>query len=188
METRTDREFGAGIPVTSAVLNGLAAYVGGLVGSLVLFVVLGLNLVGSMAFTTVPLDAAVGFGFYGGHFVSVTTSSGESINFALDLASQGSLYVVLVVVLLVASGYDVATTEGVGPRLSERALAGASVVAGYLPLAVAGTFVFEWSTTGGFGGGPITFSLPLPTAALLAGMVFPLVFGGIGGVVASLLE
>ena len=136
---------------------------------------------------TVPIEAAVGFGFYGGHFVSVATSDGVSINFAFDVASQGGLYVVLVVVLLVASGYDAATAAGVNPRPSERALAGASIVAGYLPPAVAGAFVFEWSTTGGFGGDPVTFSLPLATSALLAGVAFPVALGGIGGLVASRL-
>jgi hypothetical protein len=178
--------------IASAILNGLAAYVGGVIGSLVLFVVLGLNVVGTFAFTTVPLDAGVGFAFYGGHFVSVTSSAGGSINFALDAASQGALYVLVVVVVLLASGYDAATAEGVPAELGDRAIAGASIVAGYLPLAVLGAVLFEWSTTVGSGvagqSETVAYSLPLVPSVLLAGVAFPVVLGGIGGVVAAQLE
>jgi hypothetical protein len=177
------------IPLLSGVANGLLAYVGGILGSLALFALLGMSPVGSVAFRAIPLDAGVGFAFYGGHFVPVE-GTGESFNFAFDVVDQGGIYVLFVVVLLVASGYDAATSDGVGSGITGRFAAGSSVAIGYFPPVVAGAAYFEWSRSVGLGVGSetVVYSLPMAESVLLAGIAFPVVCGGVGGLIASQLR
>ena len=65
---------------------------------------------------------------------------------------------------------------------AEGATFGALVIPGYLLATVAGTLLFEISV-GGATGGP-----DLLAAAVLAGIVYPLVCGGLGGAVGGFLE
>lgn len=183
----------AGVPLLAGALNGALAFVAGYVGALVCYVVFGLKPIAELAATYGGYDpdllTAAGFAYYGGHFVPVETGDG-STNFALDLASNGSLYVLLAVGVLVATGYYLGTAEGLdGP--GERATAGAAVVLGYAPLAVAGLFAFTYEYDGGRSGGEAataTSELPVVRGVLLAAVVVPVVCGAVGGLLAELFQ
>ncbi|MFO7927931.1 MAG: hypothetical protein ACQET5_10985 [Halobacteriota archaeon] len=86
------------------------------------------------------------------------------------------------VALLVGSGLAVGRSQGV-TETADGAVAGVFVLPPYLVLSAVGTVVFRVSTEAlgsSFSGQPE----PLP-AILLAGIVFPAVFGAIGGIVAA---
>ena len=125
----------------------------------------------------------MGWVFYNTHFVDTVGSFSafgldvtRSINLVGDEFSA-VLYLVPALVL-VAAGIAVARAAGTPTTGSDAALAGGTVVAGYLPRAVAGALLF--GTAGDAGSvGPA-----LVPAVGLAGVVYPVVFGALGGVVA----
>lgn len=119
-----------------------------------------------------------GWLLYNAHFVDIAVEVGigrsrwNFIDF-VDQSSTDILYIVIPGVLLVAG---VALARAVGARdAPSGALAGASVIVGYLPLAIIGTFVFTAN-----GNAPV-----LLQATLLAGIVYPVVVGAVGGGVAA---
>lgn len=179
----------AGVPLLAGTLNGALAWVSGYLVSFVLYIVFGLQPFAEIAAVyggfEPDLFTAVAFAFYGGQFVPVEDGSG-SINYAFDLAANGALYTLLALTVLFAVGYYLASAEGLaGPR--DRVLAGASVVLGYAPLAILGTFVFEheYGSPSGGSGETATMELPLVRTVLLAGLLFPIVVGSLGGLFAS---
>jgi hypothetical protein len=127
----------------------------------------------------------VGWTLYDAHFVHSTVPLPFGGRETVSLVGQvdavpTALYVLPVVLLLVAGAAAALLASRNGPRRG--AVAGASVVAGYLPLAVAGAFVFAIEVGEGRAGPT------LATAALLAGLVYPLVFGTVGGAAAGLVR
>lgn len=74
-----------------------------------------------------------------------------------------------------ANGQD----EDDGPMVS--VARGASLTAGYLPLAIIGSFVFAFSAN------EFTATPKLGSALLMVGLVYPISFGGLGGAAASLV-
>ena len=88
-----------------------------------------------------------------------------------------ALYLLPVAVLLAAGAAVAILAAGQGPRRG--AVAGATVVAGYLPLAVAGAFLFAVEVGDGSAGPTLV------TAVALAGLVYPLVLGSLGGALAG---
>ncbi|GAA0508440.1 hypothetical protein SAMN04488066_11148 [Halorubrum aquaticum] len=173
-------------------LGGVAAYV---LGYLIVFVtqrgrvgesLRGINFVADLiGGDPIPPWKAVGWVFYNAHVVAteVPTPLGgvRVVNFIAesDAGSLAAMYLVPPVLLLVA-GVLVGRIAGVTEPI-EGVRAGGFVVAGYLPLALVGVLVFGYS----IGDGAITPILP--TAGLLAGIVYPAVFGAGGGAAASLL-
>lgn len=137
----------------------------------------------------------VGWVFYGEHNVDIETTIsaggrsetettsifGGEITGDLTSTIPEFLYLLLPVVVLVGAGFLVYTM--VGRRLETGAAAGvgASVAVGYLVLAVIGTFLFEASQSAALG--EVTFGPEMTTGILVAGIVYPVVFGAIGGVV-----
>lgn len=120
---------------------------------------------------------AVGWLFYNAHFVRTRATGGlggpRSQNFIAG--SDGGAVVLLYlvpVVLLLAAGLAVARLGGAAD-IADGAVGGATVVLGYLPLAVVGRFLFNYDGS---------VAPDLVTAVLLAGLVYPLVFGALGGV------
>ncbi|PSP80845.1 hypothetical protein BRC81_01550 [Halobacteriales archaeon QS_1_68_20] len=125
-----------------------------------------------------------GWLFYNAHFVGVEIPlTGESVNVLAAAGDENSLTVPPVVYYLVPpaaltlAGYGAARTVRTTSR-AVTAVAGAGIAAGYLPLAVAGAFMF-------------TFDLPqfgmalrpdLTASVLLAGIVYPVAFGAAAGV------
>ncbi|ELZ42920.1 transporter permease [Halorubrum saccharovorum DSM 1137] len=127
---------------------------------------------------------AAGWMFYNAHFVDVNAPSliggAQSANL-LSQGEAGSFLFLVPPLLLVVAGVVAGRTAGVTEAV-DGAQAGAFVLAGYLPLAVIGAFLFRYSVGDG------TVAPDLVTAVLLAGAVYPAVFGAIGGAASSLLS
>lgn len=142
---------------------------------------LGLAVEGSIEFEM------VGLLFYNAHYVdaevpqySVLQALEPTHNFVLaDGGSTLLLFLVPVVVLLLAGGVVASyASENLEPSATA-ALTGGTVVVGYFPLVVLGLFVFTIDP----GDGAMR---PAPVFAIaLAGLLYPLVFGAIGGVLAG---
>jgi hypothetical protein len=148
----------------------------------------GLNflaeLVGAEA---IPTWKGVAWLFYGAHGVATrfpTLGGGTELVNMVEQSGDGTvalLYVLVPVLLLVAGGLAARLADADSP--GEGAAAGATVVVGYVVLAAVGT-VLAAHAIGDTGSG----IAPDPvTGVLLAGVVYPLVFGGVGGALASYL-
>ncbi|WP_144797461.1 transporter [Halorubrum depositum] len=134
----------------------------------------------------IPTWQAVGWVFYNGHFVETRVPSlvgGSQLTNLISQADGGSLTLLYVVppVLLVVAGLVASRVAG-EREPADGAKNGAFVVAGYLPLAVIGAFLFRHTVR------EATIAPDLITAVLLAGAVYPAVFGAIGGAGATLLS
>jgi hypothetical protein len=146
----------------------------------------------------IEMYQVVGMFFYNTHFVDATASAsaqGQSNSETQNLISQGDpgvpepLWYLIPVVLLIGAGYVAARAlESRYGSTGEAAKAGATVVAGYFPLAAVGTFLFTASDTLTVGfGQEVSLSMG-PSKAMgivLAGLVYPLVFGAVGGFIAD---
>jgi len=109
---------------------------------------------------------------------------------AVDLASTPVWDQYLLVVpplALVAGGYLLAGRYGL-PSRAVGAKYGASLVAGYLPLAALVGYGAEWSYSASSSFGvqvSLTVGPQLVESVLLAGLLYPLLFGAIGGYLAG---
>lgn len=124
---------------------------------------------------------SIGWFFYRGHFVDITVggdAAPAAVQTTESVLSATTLPDVLApVAALTAAGYLVGRETDPDPESAlEAAAAGASLLAGYLPLAVLGSFVFRKGVAGGHPASP-----DLLGSLLLTGAAFPLVFGGVGG-------
>lgn len=122
---------------------------------------------------------AVGWLFYNAHLVSTRFEGGiggpRSENF---IGGDGGVTVLLYlvpVVLLVAAGALLARYDGVDDT-ADGAVAGAAVVAGYFPFALVGAFLFSYEGS---------VAPDIVTAILLAGLLYPLALGAVGGAVGA---
>ena len=134
----------------------------------------------------IPTWKAIGWVFYNGHFVDTQIPSlvgGSQLTNLISQADGGSLTLLFVVppVLLTLAGLAAGRVAG-ATEPADGAKAGASVLVGYLPLAVIGAFLFRYSVGDG------TVAPDLVTAVLLAGAVYPAAFGAVGGAGATLLS
>lgn len=124
----------------------------------------------------------VGWAFYNAHFVDIVYSgfAGSVLpgNYISGEDGFTPLLYVIPPLLLVAAGLAVGRYHG-ATDVNGGAVAGALVLPGYLVLAVAGAVLFQVSAAGTTGRPDI-----LP-AVFLAGVVYPGVFGALGGVVAA---
>ncbi|MFQ3319458.1 MAG: hypothetical protein ACI8UR_002041 [Natronomonas sp.] len=125
----------------------------------------------------------VGWVFYNAHFVDIvyTGGIGASVLPANYIGGEDGFTALLYVLppaLLVGAGLAIGRSQGV-TETNDGAIAGALAAIGYLVLSIVGVFLFEISA-GGTTGNP-----DLVPAILLAGLVFPVVFGAIGGVIAA---
>jgi hypothetical protein len=156
--------------VAAGIATGIGVWV---VGYLVAFVLALIESAGS--FGTVDLGAAatwkvVGWVLHGAHFVGVS-AGGRSVNVVTE---TGGIYLVMlgVVPLLLLLVGVMLGADGYGP------LGGASVAAGYFPMAVVGAFLFEIPFF------TVSVGPNLLTSALFMGIAYPVVFGGLGGLLA----
>jgi len=177
-------------PSVVGASTGVAAYV---VGYLLVFVVSAGQVRDALSTTNaviqffggdpIPTWQAVGWVFYDAHFVPIrypALGGTATTNFISSSDLSPLLYAVPPVVLfaggLAAARYVAALDASEGFRT------GASAVFGYFVAVAVGVFVFAASR----GGATIQ---PVPaTALLVAGVVYPVVFGGLGGVVATALD
>ncbi len=178
-------DSGSGVPIAAGATTGAVAYV---LNYVVTFAFVMVENDGGSFDTSDYLFEVVGWVMYNAHFVSTESSaSGGRLSAsgtanllaeAPNLTIPRPVWTLAVIVVLVVAGYVVA-----GRSSGSGQVAGAAVAVGYLPLAVAGTFVFRVSRSG-FGTsvtvGPETF-----TAVALVGVAFPVICGAIGGMLNS---
>jgi hypothetical protein len=129
---------------------------------------------------------AAGMVLFNGHFVDLgyRGSVGSGSFNLIDLAGGGLLeltYLVPPVTLLVA-GFLVARSSGLAADLSDSAVSGALLAGGYLVLALAGSVVFAYSS------GDVSLSVPVMNVLVVAGVVYPVLFGALGGLVAHFAD
>ncbi len=131
----------------------------------------------------IPAWQAVGWVFYNAHFVATEIPQplgGVRVeNFIASADGLTALYLVPPVLLCLA-GVAVGRVAAAETPV-DGAIVGAVVTAGYLPLAVIGAIIFRYSVGDG------TVTPDLIAAVLLAGVVYPLSFGGIGGAIAGVI-
>jgi hypothetical protein len=124
-----------------------------------------------------PVWKLVGWTYYGGHFVDAIVpglfGGSNAVNLVAADPITDAVYLFAPLVLVLA-GVVVAHVAG-ATTPTAGAKAGVAVVAGYLPLAVAGVFVFTIRIE------DVTAAPDLAPAVLLAGILYPLVFGAVGG-------
>ncbi len=129
---------------------------------------------------------AAGMVLFNGHFVQLAYEgpfASGSFNL-IDLAGGGLVQVTYVVVplALLAAGFLAARTSGLADDIADSAVAGALVAVGYLVLSALGSVLFAASGDG------TSLSVPLVNAVVVAGIVYPVICGGLGGVIAHLAD
>lgn len=173
------------VPIVQSAIAGLAAYV--MSFALVALVVAGME-------DGDDLVGAAGNILYGAHFVDAeyTISAGgqsqsETNNFIQEASLEAPefLYQIIPIVVLLLVGIALVRYLGLSDE-TDAAIAGAATAVGYVALTVVGTFVFELSDTQMGITAEVVPELGLATV-LLMGIVYPVVFGGIGGFVGSRL-
>jgi len=129
----------------------------------------------------IPAWQAVGWLYYNAHNVAFTTPNIGGGRAAQNLVADGNasmlLYLVPVVVLL-SAGFVVARNVNAS-EAEAGARAGVTVAAGYVVLAVVGLVAFRYSV------GDSTVHVDYALGVLLAGLVYPAVFGALGGVLGA---
>ncbi|WP_224449200.1 transporter [Haloprofundus salilacus] len=129
---------------------------------------------------------AVGWVFYNAHFVDAEIpgllGASRAIDFIAEVEAFPSLLYALPPVLLFLAGAVVARSNAAA-NAAGGAKAGASVLLGYFALSVAGAFLFAVPV-----GEAATAEPDFVAAILVAGVVYPAVFGTFGGVVASVVQ
>lgn len=135
---------------------------------------------------SVPVWKGVGWLFLNAHSVDtrIPTIAGGTRMVNFVTAEDGGSFALVAVppLLLLVAGLAVAYGRQADPLASAKA--GATVAAGYLPLSVGAGLL----TTHAIGDTEAAIAPDLVTAVLLAGLVYPLVFGALGGLAASALE
>jgi len=181
-------QIGDSLPAATAA--GLAAWVGGYLST---YLVVAPNVRDSALNRLIEaLDGEpatyelVGWVFYNAHMVDTVVEDIPLIGTRSTsyIGGEDGFTIVLYLIpvaLLVAAGLALARYSR-AETPTEGATLAALVVPGYLLATVAGTLLFEVSV-GGATGGP-----DLVAAAVLAGIVYPLVCGGLGGAVGGFLE
>ena len=178
--TQSDGVLESVRPVQGAIYGGLA-FIAGYILTVLLLVIDSEFEFGNED----HLFELVGMIFFNGHFVDAETSAAgysESVNLLSDGSTQlpELTYTLVPAVVLFLAGYRLARSSATQTTTAdEGATLGASVVIGYLPLVALGTVVFEVSEET-FGE---TFSVApeMGSALVLAGVLFPVVLGALGG-------
>lgn len=173
-------------PLVPAAVAGLAAWV---IGYAFTYLLVGTEVRTSAlnrfvdAFEGDPATyELVGWVFYNAHFVDIVYDGlGGRFLPASYVGGEGGFTLLLYAIppaLLVAAGLAIGRYRGVAVA-GEGAVTGALVASGYLAVSIVGVFLFEVSAAG------TTGHPDLLAAVVLAGVVYPVVFGAIGGVVAA---
>ncbi len=178
----------------SAAIGALAGVVAFLVGYVITYLWRGRDIEESLQpmeallqlFEAEPIGTwrAVGWLFYNGHFVDTRVSSEIGVietvayvNFVAEGAGNIELLYLVPPVLLLLAGALLAWYVDVDEPV-DGAASGAAVVLGYLPVIAIGLIAFAYNST-----------RPDPVPAIvLAGIVYPVVFGAIGGAIRGFLN
>ena len=132
----------------------------------------------------------VGWLLFNAHFVTTTITvdlgflggGTDAVNFIAESDSLSSILYLIPPALLTAAGLAVARLDGATETARTLRL-GPSVALGYLPASLVGALVFAISIGENSGGSP-----DLLTGAVIAGVLYPVVFGTLGAVVGATLE
>ncbi|QSG03331.1 hypothetical protein [Natranaeroarchaeum sulfidigenes] len=123
----------------------------------------------------------VGWVFYNAHFVDTTFQNVPFFGSEAFIGGEDGFTMLLYVIpplLLIGAGLAVARYSA-AQNANDGAIAGISVVPGYLLLSIAGIFLFEVTL------GDASAAPDLVAGVFLAGLVFPVLFGAVGGVLAG---
>jgi hypothetical protein len=184
MSTRSESD--TAVLLTRGGLVGLAAW---LLGYLVTFLLHAGNVREAFATTVIEFFAGdpvtwklVGWLFFNAHFVATSIPGlfGDSSTNFLSGAEEFTLLVLYVVPPLVLLVAGAAVARGVSDP-AEGAKTGAALALGYVVASALGAFLVRISVADAVAGPALV------TAILLAGLVYPLVFGGLGGAAAATL-
>lgn len=184
------------LPAVEGAVAGAVTYVVGLILTFLLVTIDGEYEFGGAEFADVGTLDEVGWFFYSSHFANIESSisiAGQSQSTTNNFVSEAStqlpepvFYLVPILTLTVVGYFVASTLDTWNPSPADCAQAGATVVVGYLPLALVGVFLFTVSVAEG--GGEASVGPELLTAILLVGLLFPLLFGAIGGALYSQTE
>lgn len=185
------------LSLSTALAGGIGGGVAYLLGYLITYTwkasavtdaLRGINLIASLlGGETIPAWKAVGWLFYNGHFVA-TRVPGPGGPAMVDFIARsddpalGALYLVIPVLIVLAGGvgaWAMETADGLRPA----AFVGITVTVGYFPFAVGGALLVAHP----IGNTGASIAPDMITAVLLAGLVYPIVFGGIGGAIGGWL-
>ena len=176
------------LPLGAGAGTGVAAY---LLGYLITYVwqsgsveerLAGYNALANLfGGEPVAVWQGVGWLFYNAHFVNTRIDSFGGTQSQSFIGGDGGasvlLYLVPVVLLLAAGVVTARVADADDPAAG--ATAGAAVAIGYFPLALIGRFLFSYQGSA---------APAIVTAILLAGAVYPLALGAVGGVLGSAFE
>ncbi|MFW6435630.1 MAG: transporter [Halovenus sp.] len=150
------------------------------------------------ALTDISQFDITGWMFYNAHFVDVTattSAAGQSQSESTNMLSEASnlavpelFWYLVPIFFLILAGFIVAMTISQSSHTRKAVGAGATVLVGYLPLSIAGLFLFGASVETFGGGATATIGPDKAMGILFAGIVFPVVFGMLGGLLASLVS
>ncbi len=177
---------GAAMGVGAAVLSYLLTYLLAVVDGLETSEQAAWKVVGLIWYSAHNVEIVGRASGFGG---SVTDSANVVVNDGLLPVDIGTavpalLYYVVPVLALVFGGY--LTVRLAGDRLGsvgEGAVAGATVAIGATVVAILGRFLFEITVT--WFGAQASAAPSLLPAVLLVGILYPVVFGGLGGAAAA---
>lgn len=135
-----------------------------------------------------PAWKIVGWLLFNAQFVTTTITvdvpllgGTDAVNFIAESESLSPALYVVPPALLTVAGLAMARLGG-ATELGEALRTGPTVALGYLPAAVAGAVLFAVSVGQNSGGSPT-----LLTAVVLAGVLYPLVFGSLGAALGTIV-
>lgn len=174
-------------PLLLGAVAGLGAWI---VGYLLFFLLVGPDVQDSVAQRFVEaVDGEpatyemVGWVFFNGHLVDTVIVDIPGIGDQTTNAIGGDdgfsqILYLIPVALLTAAGLALGRSQGVASA-SDGALVGSTVLPGYIALTIVGMLLFQVSI------GPATGRPEQLEAILFAGILYPAVFGTLGGVLAA---
>lgn len=128
-------------------------------------------------FVDIELSAATGFG-------QLEMTANMVDEWFVEIPSA-VVHIIPVVVLMMIGGILAARYAQINDS-GTYAMTGASVVVGYLPLVLFSILFFDFSTE--IDGFPVAYEIQLLEGLFFAGLLFPILFGGIGGYLAYKLS
>jgi hypothetical protein len=179
-----------------SALAGVVAYLAGYLLTVLFVFVDGIDFGGDASWVKIA-----GWVFYAAHTVklrltgaagdSATTGTVSVFEWGSELTNLTDavpeiLYLAVPVIVLVGTAWNLVGRLPNGRASAGTAVAlGASVVAGYLPLALLGQAFFSHTETGFGGAASITVGPDLLPTVLFVGIVYPVVCGAVGGIIAQ---
>jgi hypothetical protein len=136
----------------------------------------------------------VGIAYHGLHQVDLSTTVTQTGEPARSMTRISIYYAgetlptLIPIVVLFSAGFGLAAQRNC-TDIGSGAITGATVVTGYLPLILATSFLFNWTSSFSNRGISVTFSISpeLASSFIFAGICYPIIIGGVGGAVASQL-